>query len=58
MNVARKSLSVSVVKVLELRFASLLFNNGRNGCFDVIGSSRDAVVSVELEGTGGGLFAL
>lgn len=59
MNVAWKSASVSVMKVFVERFASLLFNNGRKGCLDVVHSStEDVVVSVELEGMIGGLFAL
>ena len=40
------------------RLARLLFIRGRNGCFEVAGSSMDeAVVCVELEGADGGLFA-
>ena len=42
-----------------MRLARRSFKSGRNGCFEVVGSSMDeAVVWVELEGADGGLFAL
>ena len=57
-NVAWKSSSVSVTKVLADRLASLLFKRGRKGCFeeeDIL--TEEVVVSVELSGVDGGLFA-
>jgi hypothetical protein len=46
-----------VVNVLDARPPSLLFKSERYGCFEELGSSRETVVAVALEGGEIGWFA-